>query len=281
MKFSAVFKAREQGRAKRCCSIFEQAQYRRDIFSASRGWSLSLLRQLICANLQANDGGRSRAVQLPGRNGSGRMPGRTRKSGFEERDGIEIAVDASQQIDQLFPFFLPQTGEQATFALKRDGNDKIVGRTSFGRQGDRVASPVELIGFDGDQSPGLHDAQCPADGTLVVTNDVTDTRGGNCRLDREQRQNSPLRDIYAKALLVEDGGAAGQLVRDKGNKGRNIAVEIEQRSIADICDFRGLRPAWLSGGRTAAHIPDHRCGAQPRNRDMGHSFTRPNFGRSP
>src|SRR5262249_12424887 len=49
----------------------------------------------------------------------------------------------------------------------------------------------------------------------------------NFRLDRQQRQDAPLRDVHRKPLLVEHGGAARQLVGDEGDERRDIAVEIE------------------------------------------------------
>src|SRR5712664_4786285 len=94
------------------------------------------------------------------------------------RDGIEIAVDASQQVDQDFPLVLSQAGEQPAFALKCCDDDLVMDMPSLRRQRDRVAATVARVGLDRDQSPFLHQSQRAADRALVETDHVTNARCG-------------------------------------------------------------------------------------------------------
>jgi hypothetical protein len=128
--------------------------------------------------------------------------------------GAEIAVDAPEQIDQDFPLVPSQAGEQAALALQRRDDNGVMGLPSLRRQRDRVAAAVARVGLDRDQTPYLHQSQGAAYRALVEADDVTNARGGNARLDREQRHDPPLGDVDAEALLVKHRGAARQLVGD-------------------------------------------------------------------
>src|SRR5882762_11049990 len=114
-------------------------------------------------------------------------------------DGIEIAVDASQQIDQDLPLVLSQAGEQPALALKCCDDDLVMDLPSFRRQRDRMAATVARVGSDRDQSPFLHQSQRAADRALVEADDVTNARCGDARLDCEQRHHPPLGDVDTEA----------------------------------------------------------------------------------
>ena len=64
------------------------------------------------------------------------------------RDGIEVAVDASQQVDQDFPLVLSQAGEQPALALKCCDDNFVMDLPSFRRQRDRMAATVARVGSD-------------------------------------------------------------------------------------------------------------------------------------
>ncbi len=85
------------------------------------------------------------------------------------RDGIEIAVDASQQVDQDFPLVLSQAGEQPALALEGCDDNLVMDLSSFRRQRDRVAATVARVGPDRDQSAFLHQHQRAADRALTLT----------------------------------------------------------------------------------------------------------------
>ena len=120
-----------------------------------------------------------------------------------------------------------QTRQQAAFAFQRDHDDLVMGGVSLRRQRDRIGARILLVGLDGDQPAPFQRRQRAADRALVEADHVTDAGCGNLRLDREQRQDPPLRDVDAKTLLIEHGGAARQLVGDEGDEGRDVTVEIE------------------------------------------------------
>src|SRR5260370_34149073 len=101
--------------------------------------------------------------------------------------GAEIAVDASEQIDQDFPLVLSQAGEQAALALQRRDDNGVMGLPSLRRQRDRVAAAVARVGLDRDQVTVLHYGQGTAHRALVEADHVTDARGGNARLERPPR----------------------------------------------------------------------------------------------
>ena len=171
------------------------------------------------------------------------------------RDGTEIAVDASQQIDQDFPLVLSQAGEQPALALKCCDDNLVMDLPSFRSQRDRMAATVARVGSDRDQSPFLHQSQRAADRALVEADDVTNARGGDARFDREQRHDPPLADVDAEALLVKRRGAARQLVGDERDEGGHVALEIER--LACLGTAHSYRPSTRAGRSVLAHVSQH------------------------
>src|SRR2546429_726587 len=254
-----------------------------------RGQSLLLPRQLICGSIGSNQMYLDRAVQLPGPERSGRMPECTGGSGFNElvvvaaagqcdcwsrempgptsirstlvarltliRNGIEIAVDASQQIDQDLSLVLSQAGEQPALALERRHDHRVMDLPSLRRERDRVAAAVARVGLDCDQVAALHHGQGAAHRPLVEADDVTNARGGNARLDREQRHDPPLGDIDAEALLVERRGAARQLVGNERDECGHVALEIER--LASPGAARSCRLSRRAGRSVLTHVSHH------------------------
>ena len=180
------------------------------------------------------------------------------------RDGTEIAVDASQQIDQDFPLVLSQAGEQPALALKCRDDNLVMDLPSFRRQRDRVAATVARVGFDRDQSPFLHQSQRAADRTLVETDDVTNARCGDARLDCEQRHHPPLGDVDPEAPLVKRRGAARQLVGDERDEGGHVALEIERLAGLDTAYW--YRLSGRAGRSVLAHVSHH---PPTRHREIG------------
>ena len=136
-------------------------------------------------------------------------------------------MNPQQQPDQGFPLRLIQAGEQAAFALERNCDDLVVGGETLCSQRDRMGASVLPVGPNADQPALLHPGQCPADRPLVETDHMADAGRRNFRLDRQQRQDPPFRDVDAKALLIDHGRAARQFVGNEGDEGRNVTVEVE------------------------------------------------------
>ena len=113
--------------------------------------------------------------------------------------------------------------------------------------------------------------QRPADRSLVETDHMADARRRNFRLDREQRQDPPFRDVDAKALLIDHGRAARQFVGDEGDERRNVAVEVEHL-------FGASAPACRArAGRARLSVPAHALPKplqHPRHRDRAHRSAR-------
>jgi hypothetical protein len=169
--------------------------------------------------------------------------------------GAEIAVDAPEQIDQDFPLVLSQACEQPALALKCRDDNGVMGLLSFRRQRNRVAPAVARIGLDRDQVALLHHGQGAAHRALIEADDVTNARGGDARLDCEQRHDSPLGDVDTEPLLVERRGAARKLVGDERDEGGHVALEIKR-----LACLGAARSRLLSGrvGRCIlAHVSHH------------------------
>ena len=186
---------------------------------------------------------------------------RTHVSAARSRAGrtghrAEIFVDAAQQVDQHLPLILLQARQQPAFALEGCDDDLVVRRASLRGQRDRMAAAVVRVGSDGDEPASLHQRQVPAHRTLVEADDVTDARSRDAGFDRQQRHDPPFRDVDAEISLIEHRRAVRQLVRDKSDERRNVAIEIERRSAIGIRDLGRPRSAWLSRERAAAHLCD-------------------------
>ena len=149
-----------------------------------------------------------------------------------------------------------------------DGDHLVVGGVSLRGQRDRMGAAILPVGPDADQPALLHAGQRPADRSLVEADDVADARCGNFRLDRQQRQNPPLRDVDAEALLIDHGRAARQFVGDEGNERRDVAVEVEHL-------FGASAPACRTRARLS--VPAHALPKplqRSRHRDCAHRSAR-------
>jgi len=170
-------------------------------------------------------------------------------------DGVQIAVDASEEINQNFLLVLSQAGKQPALPLQRRDDNGVMGLPSLRRQRDRVTAAVERAGLDRDQTPFLHQSEGAAHRTLIEADDVTNARGGDARLDREQRHDPPLRDVDAEALLVKRRGAARQLIGDERDERGHVTLEIERLACLGAVGSRRL-----SGGigrSITAHVSHH------------------------
>lgn len=123
-------------------------------------------------------------------------------------DRAEMAVDAAQQRDQRFALRFIETIQQSGLARQCDGDDAIVGRAAFDSQRDRMAAAILRVAVDRDQAALAQQRQRAADRALVQSDDVADARRRYARLDRQQREDAPFRDVDAEARLIERGGAA-------------------------------------------------------------------------
>jgi hypothetical protein len=74
--------------------------------------------------------------------------------------------------------------------------------------------------------------------TPFEADDVADTRDRNVWLDRELRQDAPLRDIHGETRRVVQGRAARQLVDDEGERW-NAAIDIEHPFDLRVLACRG------------------------------------------
>src|SRR5712672_881933 len=185
-------------------------------------------------------------------------------------DGIEIAVDAAQQVDQHFALVFLEAGQQSSLAFERGEDDLVVGGASFRGQRNRMGASVVRRGPDCHHAPLLQQRQRAAHRPLVESDDVADTRGRDAGLDRQQRHDPPFRDVDAEILLIEHGRAVRQLVGDEGDERRNVAVEIEGRT-----GVAAYRRSGRIGRSVLAHDPLNLALMSPatrsRNRDTRHS----------
>ena len=162
--------------------------------------------------------------------------------------GVEVTVYSLQERNQGFAFRLAQAGQQAALAFECNRNYLVVGRRALRGERDRIGAPILAVHLNSDQAAVFHRRQRAAYRTFVKPDYLTDARGRNFRLDRQQRQDAPLGDAHGKEFLVEYGRAARQLVGDEGDKRRNIPIEIEdQFDLRVLARLRRSRIARLSG----------------------------------
>src|SRR6266851_3078333 len=85
------------------------------------------------------------------------MPGPLRAA--DTLDGIEIAVDAAQQVDQNFPLVLSKARQQSPLAFQRRDDDLVMGRAPLRGQRNRMGAAVIRRGPDRDQTAFLKQRQ--------------------------------------------------------------------------------------------------------------------------
>ena len=150
-------------------------------------------------------------------------------------NGAEIVVQATQQVDQQLPFVFVEAGQQSAFPVERGDDHLVMRRASPCGQRNRVAAAIVRIGPDRDQPALLHGGEGPADRPLVEPDDVADPRRRDAGLDRQLREDAPLRDVDAEIPAVDGGCAIRQFVGDKGNVGWNVTIEIELWAAIVVC----------------------------------------------
>jgi hypothetical protein len=182
-------------------------------------------------------------------------------------DRPDIIVQAAQEIDQHFLLIFRQARQQTAFPVKRNRDHSVMGGAAFRCKRYGMGTRVVDVSPDGDQAAFFHFGERAADGALVEPDHLADAGSGDVGLDRKQRHDPPLRDIDAEFALIPRGSAVRQLVRNEGDKRRNVAIEIERRTVLRLARFGRVR-AW---GHLSVRVGQ--SGNTPTNRDPGRDYT--------
>ena len=142
-------------------------------------------------------------------------------------NGTNVAVNAAQKIDQRLTFATVQTGQEAPLAFECGDDHRVMLRSSFRGERNRVTATIQLTRLYLDQLTLLHSCKRSTDGAFVEADDIANSNGGDSGLNREERHDSPFRDVHAEFLLIQQRSGSRELVRNKCHESRNVTLKVE------------------------------------------------------
>ena len=138
-----------------------------------------------------------------------------------------VAVNAAQKIDQRLTFATVQTGQEAPLAFECGDDHRVMLRSSFRGERNRVTATIQLTRLYLDQLTLLHSCERSTDGAFVEADDIANTGSCDSGLNSEERHDSPFRDVHAEFLLIQQRGGSRELVRNKRHESRNVTLKVE------------------------------------------------------